>query len=222
MTSRIDSNCDRGSPSTFPIRRCSTAPVLAWQRTEADGLRHSTYEMTFARCVPAGGKHIPMQKAAATVTEDDFFVLSSLPPSPVQKQLALVFVLGLLAVFVLITAGPLSGVHLSRVDAFVPAYATALFVNDTITAILLYAQFSILRSRASLVIASGYLFSALILIPWILVFPGVFAPKGLVGGVQSTSWLYFFQHAGFPLFVIGYALALSRCRADRRVLRIVA
>ncbi len=146
-----------------------------------------------------------MQKAAATVTEDDFFVVSSLPPSPAQKRLALVFVLGILVVCVLIVAGPLSGVHLSRVDAFVPAYATALFVNDTITAILLYAQFSIRRSRASLVIASGYLFTALILIPWILVFPGVFAPNGLMGGMQSTSWLYFFQHAGFPLFVIAYA-----------------
>jgi signal transduction histidine kinase len=64
-----------------------------------------------------------------------------------------------------------------------------------------------LRSRAILVIASGYLFTALILIPWILVFPGVFAPTGLMGGMQSTSWLYFFQHAGLPLFVIGYALS---------------
>jgi signal transduction histidine kinase len=27
-----------------------------------------------------------------------------------------------------------------------------------------------------------------------------------MGGMQSTSWLYFLQHAGFPLFVIGYAL----------------
>ena len=81
-----------------------------------------------------------------------------------------------------------------------------MFVCDSITAILLYAQFSILRSRAILVIASGYLFTALILIPWILVFPGVFVPAGLMGGMQSTSWLYFIQHAGFPLFVIGYAL----------------
>jgi hypothetical protein len=37
---------------------------------------------------------------------------------------------------------------LGRIDAFVPAYATALFVIDLITAVLLFAQFSILRSRA--------------------------------------------------------------------------
>ena len=139
--------------------------------------------------------------------EEQHFVFSSLSPGPVQMRLAFAVVVGILVVFALITFGPLKGVHLARVDAFVPAYASAMFVCDSITAILLYAQFSILRSRAILVIASGYLFTALILIPWILVFPGVFAPgKGLMGGMQSTSWLYFIQHAGLPLFVIGYAL----------------
>ena len=148
-----------------------------------------------------------MLKTAAIVPEEQHFILSTLSPGPAQKRLALAVVVGLLVVFALITAGPLKGVQLGRVDAFVPVYATAMFVCDSITAILLYAQFSILRSRAILVIASGYLFTALILIPWILVFPGVFAPTGLMGGMQSTSWLYFFQHAGFPLFVIGYALS---------------
>jgi hypothetical protein len=148
-----------------------------------------------------------MLKTAAVVPEERHFILSSLSPSPAQKRLALAIVVVISVVFGSITFGPLKGVHLPRVDAFVPAYATALFVCDSITAILLYAQFAILRSRAILVIASGYLFAALILIPWILVFPGVFAPTGLMGGMQSTSWLYFFQHAGFPLFVIGYALS---------------
>jgi signal transduction histidine kinase len=147
-----------------------------------------------------------MLTTPAIGAEEQNLILSSLSPGPAQKRLALAVVLGLLVVFVLITAGPLSGVRLGRVDAFVPAYATALFVCDSITAILLYTQFSILRSRAILVISSGYLFAALILIPWILTFPGVFAPAGLMGGMQSTSWLYFLQHAGFPLFVIGYAL----------------
>src|SRR5271165_7199643 len=94
-----------------------------------------------------------------------------------------------------------------RYHAFVPAYATAMFVNDSITAVLLFAQFSILRSRALLAIASGYLFTALMIIPWMLTFPGVFTPSGLLGaGLQSTSWLYTLWHAGFPIFVIAYAL----------------
>jgi signal transduction histidine kinase len=157
-----------------------------------------------------------MERTALTLPEDDFFVLSSLPPSRAQRKLALVFLLGLLVVYLLITVGPLSGVHLRRVDAFVPAYATAMFVNDSITAILLYTQFSILRSRATLLIASGYLFTALMLIPFVLAFPGLLTPNGgLLGGMQSTSWIYFFQHAGFPLFVIGYALSKSRNPSKR-------
>ncbi len=69
-------------------------------------------------------------------------------------------------------------------------------------------NFPSLRTRAILVIASAYLFTALILIPFVLVFPGVFAPgRGLLGGLQSTSWVWCFWHAGFPLFVIGYALS---------------
>jgi signal transduction histidine kinase len=75
------------------------------------------------------------------------------------------------------------------------------------TAVLLLAQFSILRSRALLVIASGYLFTALIVVLWMLTFPGVFTPGGLLGaGLQTTNWLYILWHAGFPMFVIAYAL----------------
>jgi signal transduction histidine kinase len=40
-----------------------------------------------------------------------------------------------------------------------------------------------------------------------LMFPGVFAPSGLLGaGLQSVSWLYILWHAGFAAFVIAYAL----------------
>ena len=90
-----------------------------------------------------------------------------------------------------------------------------MFVCDSITAILLFAQFSILRSRAILVIASAYLFTALILIPYVLAFPGVFAPTGLIGGLQSAAWLYVLWHCGFPLFVIGYAISKDEGSSKR-------
>jgi signal transduction histidine kinase len=142
------------------------------------------------------------------------FVLSSLSPGPTQKRIALVVVLGLLAVFIMVV-GPLSNLQPGEIDAFVPAYTTATFVNGSITAILLFSQFTILRTRALLVISSGYLFSTLMTIPWILTFPGVFGPKPLVGGLQSTPYLYFFWHAGFPLFVIGYALSKATDTSKR-------
>ena len=158
-----------------------------------------------------------MLQTAAVVSEEAQLILSTVSPGTAQKRMALAVVVGLLIVFVLITAGPLGSIRTNPVAAFVPAYATAMFVCDSITAILLFAQFSILRSRAILVIASGYLFTALMLIPWILAFPGVFTPNaGLIGGLQTTSWLYFAEHAGLPVFAIGYALSKD-ADADKRV-----
>jgi signal transduction histidine kinase len=147
---------------------------------------------------------MPVRRSPAPEGQD--FIVSSLSPSPAQPRFALGVVLVLIAAFV-VAVGPLSTVPLPRIDSFIPMYATAMFVNDSITAVLLFAQFSILRSHALLMIASGYLFTALILIPWVLTFPGLFTPAGLLGaGLQSTAWLYFLWHAGFPVFVIAYAL----------------
>jgi signal transduction histidine kinase len=147
-----------------------------------------------------------MVKTTVVVPEEQHFTLASLSPGQAQRWLAVAVVLALLGAFFM-AAGPLSTIQLGRIDPFVPAYATAMFVIDLITAVLLFAQFSILRSRALLVIASGYLFTALIVIPWLLTFPGVFTPGGLLGaGLQSTNWLYILWHAGFPTFVMAYAL----------------
>jgi hypothetical protein len=147
-----------------------------------------------------------MVNTATVVPEEQHFILSSLAPTRAQTRLALAVVLALLVAY-FITERLLSTIQLGRIDAFVPAYATAMFVNDSITAVLLFAQFSILRSRALLAIASGYVFTALVVITWMLTFPGLFAPPGLLGaGLQTTTWLYILWHAGFPMFVIAYAL----------------
>jgi signal transduction histidine kinase len=147
-----------------------------------------------------------MMKTRSGASEGQDFTIFRLPPSPAQRRLALSVVLALIAAFV-VAAGPLSTVPLPRIDAFIPMYAMAMFVSDSITAFLLFAQFAIVRSHALLAIASGYLFTALILIPWALTFPGVFAPGGLLGaGLQSPPWLYILWHTGFSLSVIAYAL----------------
>ncbi len=147
-----------------------------------------------------------MERAAVIVPEDDSLVLSRMSPGPAQTRLALGILLGLLVV-VVIVMGPLAGMQLRPVESFVPIYMTAMFVNDSITAILLFAQFSILRTRALLMIACGYVFTALIIIPFILTFPGVFQPgRGLIGGLQSSAWFYVLWHCGFALFVFGFAL----------------
>jgi signal transduction histidine kinase len=155
-----------------------------------------------------------MLKLDPGVPEEQHFILSSLSPGRAQKRFAMGVVLGLLVILYLIT-GPLAGIQLAAIHAFVAVYATAMFVTDSITAILLYAQFSILRSRAILVIASGYLFTALIIVPYILAFPGVLAPSGVVGGLQTAAGLYVLWHCGFPAFVLGYALSKDKDPSKR-------
>lgn len=147
------------------------------------------------------------QSRRSTIDEGSYFLLSTVSPSAAHNRLAALVACGIVIVFLAITVWPLRGVQPGRVDAFIPAFVTAMFVFDVLTAVLLYAQFAIIRSLPTLIVASAYLFAALVMVPFALVFPGVFLPgKGLVGGTQSTSFIYFFQHGGFPAFIIGYAL----------------
>jgi signal transduction histidine kinase/CheY-like chemotaxis protein len=102
---------------------------------------------------------------------------------------------------------PFAQRKLAAVAAFIPIYESALVLLDLITAVLLFGQYRILRSGALLLLGSGYLFTAVMAAGHALTFPGLFAPEGLLGaGPQSTAWIYMFWHAGFPLFVVGYAL----------------
>ena len=61
---------------------------------------------------------------------------------------------------------------------------------------------------ALLALGSGNIFfTALIVIPYALAFPGLFAPTGLLGaGPQSAPWLYTFWHFRVPAAVIAYVL----------------
>ncbi|HYD96863.1 MAG TPA: response regulator [Noviherbaspirillum sp.] len=137
---------------------------------------------------------------------DSTAFLATMQPDRGQRRIALAVFAVSLAFF--LAAVPFAKVQLAPVTAFIPVYQSALVVSDLITAILLYGQFRILRSRGLAILASGYLFTAFIAIAHALTFPGLFAPSGLLGaGPQSTAWLYMFWHVGFPLFVIAYALA---------------
>ena len=120
-------------------------------------------------------------------------VLANVPPTPDQRRMARAFLLALLVI--LLGTLPFAAIRLPEVDAFVPTLAAALFLSDCVTAALLFAQFSILRQWALLVIASGYWFSALIVVAHAFTFPGAFTPTGVLGsGLQSAVWLYWFWH----------------------------
>ncbi len=132
-----------------------------------------------------------------------------------SKRFALAVVLGSATLFV--AALPYAKIPLAQVPAFIAAYESALIICDLITAVLLFGQYNYLRSRAVLVLAAGYLFTAFIALSHALTYPNLFAPAGLLGaGPQSTAWLYMFWHGGFPLFVIAYAVLANDRHATRQ------
>ena len=146
-----------------------------------------------------------LQEAAVPTADDRSIFLSTMPASNRDRRAALA-VVGISSVL-FVCAAPFAKVQLTPVPAFVASYQSVLALNDLITAVLLYSQFSLLRSRALLLLASGYLFTAIAAIIHLLTFPGVFAPAGLLGaGPQTSPWLYMVWHGGFPLLVLGYAL----------------
>jgi len=131
--------------------------------------------------------------------------LSTMPATRGDRTFALA-VVGISAVLFAF-AVPFAGVPLTPVPAFVASYQSALAINDLITAVLLFSQFAISRSRGMLLLAGGYLFTAAAAIVHALSFPGLFAPGGVLGaGAQTTVWLYMIWHGGFPLVVLIYAL----------------
>src|SRR5262249_37988490 len=108
-------------------------------------------------------------------------------------------------------AGPFAGTPLTPVPGFVASYQSALAVNDLITAVLLFSQFGVLRTRALLMLATGYLFTAAAAFVHALTFPGLFTPTGLLGaGPQTTVWLDMIWHGILPLLALGYALNKDR------------
>jgi PAS domain S-box-containing protein len=136
-------------------------------------------------------------------------LLPTMPIEPGARKLALSVVLVSIAIF--LTFASFAKVPLIQVNAFIPIYESALIITDLITAVLLFGHFSILRTRALLVLACGYVFTALITIPHALTFPGLFSATGLLGaGKQSTAWIYAFWHVGFSLCVIAYSLLNNR------------
>ncbi len=115
------------------------------------------------------------------------------------------------SVALFLAVAPFAKTQLGQLPAFVPMYVSALTLCDLITAALLFSQFSFIRSWSLLILAGGYLFSASITTFYALIFPGIFAPTGLLGaGPQTTSAMYMFWHAGFPVIVIVYALLKKR------------
>jgi len=147
----------------------------------------------------------PMNARAPTGAETS---LLSLPPTHRQTRWAIAVAVCQVAAFALVA--PFARTQLAEINAFIPAFEGVIFVTDLVTSVL-FSQFAIYRLRALLVLACGYLFSALMIIPHALTFPGAFSPTGLLGaGLQTTASLYWFLALAFPHGASGLRIAEGR------------
>ena len=150
--------------------------------------------------------------------------LAVVKPGPVEFVSAIAIATLSLVTFAILA--PLARRRLPEIDAFLPAYESSLALCDLITAVLLFAHFNRGKSYAVLVLACAYFFNALILVPHMLTFPGIFSASGLLGaGTQTTSWLYCFWHGGFAVLVLAFVIVRRRApnaRAVHRRLPLVA
>lgn len=142
------------------------------------------------------------------------------PPS--RQQVLLAASLSVLLVGALLLTAPFARLPTANTEPFVPAYAAAVLVIELTISALLMALFYVRRSRAVLLLAVGYLFSGLMVVPWALTFPGVFTAFVTDDGLQATAWIAALRRLGFPLFVIAYALLVDRAFSHGAVRRIIA
>jgi signal transduction histidine kinase len=149
--------------------------------------------------------------------EERLILPVTLPPDGRQKRLA--FIVALLVPVPFIAIIPIGQIQLPRIDSYIPVVDTVMLINDSIAATLLLAQFSIMRSPSLLALAGGFLFTAFLIVPHALTFPGAFAPNGLLGaGLQTTPWLNEFWFLGLPFAVIAYVL-LKRADSAKPIAR---
>ena len=137
--------------------------------------------------------------------QDTPVILSALPSRAIHTRVAaplcVLLVAGLLGTL------PFAQIAWAPFPAFVLIQESLLSTNDLITAALLFGQYSINRTPALNRLAGGYLFTALIVIPHALTFPGAFSEPGLLGaGPQSAAWLYLAWHSVLPFTVAAFAL----------------
>jgi len=141
--------------------------------------------------------------------------LSTFPSTPRQRFLAGGVAAALTAVA--LAALPYVKHDLAEVPAFVAASVALIAVIDLITAYLLFRDASASRSPSVAVLACGYLFTGLIVIPYGLVFPENWTPPGILRGSEPAAWLYFIWHFGFALVACVYvALTIRESRSEPR------
>ena len=122
-------------------------------------------------------------------------------PAPLgARRRALAVAIALFAVFCALI--PFARLPLPRIEAFNPIFVSTFALINLVAVSFLLVAFRRSRLRAVLCLASGYFFTSLMAIPHIL----LSSSGPFNADPQTDAWLDKFRNAGFPLFVICYAL----------------
>jgi hypothetical protein len=144
--------------------------------------------------------------------QDFPLIIATVPATDRQRTMAVGVVIVLIVAAAVIA--PFASIQVGRIDAFIPVLQTVVSIVDLVTAMLLFAQFSIQPQRALLALASGYIFSGSFAFLQTLAFPGGYSPAGLIGDRLNTpAWLYVLWHTTFPAAILVYALSKDTGRA---------
>ena len=138
------------------------------------------------------------------------------PPDRQEIRIGLAIVA--LVFLVLLAALPAHNIHAGALPGLIPALDAGMLICDLISAAILYAQAGVFRSRALTVLASGYVVSGLLLIPWALTFPGAFSADGLLGAkINTTGWIATVWRLSVPVAVVFYAWLKQADATDQPV-----
>jgi two-component sensor histidine kinase len=144
--------------------------------------------------------------------------IAAVPANARQRKIAY----GAFIVLAVVTAAnvPLAHIQLGRIHNFMPVIQTAMCIANLLTAIFLFAQYSIYPQRALLALAGGFVFNGLFAVLHMLAFPAAYRATAVIGDkLNSGPWLFTCWQTTFPLAVIVYALSKDAaepvCRSNR-------
>ena len=132
-----------------------------------------------------------------------------------RSQRRFAFIVGAVVAIISLLAAPLANLRLPMSASYQPALLSTVICFELITVFVLYSQFRVSRAPSILVLAAGYLYSALMTLVYMLTFPGIVSRWGLFhAGHQTAEYLYALWHAGFPIAML---LHMALEKKDKQV-----
>lgn len=102
-----------------------------------------------------------------------------------------------------VTVAIFGRIPLVPLPQFTTFHASFVFLADSMTALLLFGQFAYRRLPSYCVLAAAFLFTALMMLPFVLCFPGALRTgHSVIGGNQSAIWVWHIWHTLFPAIVV--------------------